>query len=338
MVRPIEDEDYKYQLICGSRRLRNILRLIKEAKAISEEKRDFKEEELCYCPETAEWLPATDVYSAVKCFVRDCDDETAIRINIAENLEHSKLPELDLMEYCQELVDIKENSAPRYSRSEVADMCNRSESWVSLTLELNSLPDRVKTLMMDDRVTRTAALAFLQTEREKLDEVIEVGEEIVRKEKMAEAGVAETELHNANLELSDAVNDIEIHDMMQNTSLMQMATKRAGVARKRVSAASEKRDTALKEAENPKLTADVINKANLSVPGAKKGAPKAMPVKGIRELHTKFVSFKEKQTLKDNEAYAYNVVGSLFEVILGHRACDNVEELFVLKEELVEVS
>ena len=330
IVRPIQNDPdgYTHQIICGSRRHRNIMKLRQHAEGIVRENRPFKQEELCYKPETGEWLPATEVYATMKVIVRECDDETAIAINFAENLEHAKVPELDLMDQCQYLVDLKdEHGTPRFSREWVANVCNRSESWVSLTLELNQLPERVKKMMMEDRVTRTAALQFLQTEREKIDEVIQVGETLVRDEKLTEAKVAEGEMKIAEIELSDAENDLEIHQMMENDGLMAMAKKRIGTARKRVSAASEKRDAALKEAESRKLTADVINKANLLVPGAKKGAPKAMPVKSIKELHTKFKEHHQNIVSLNGDGLMYNVIGSLLEVILGHRACDSIETL-----------
>lgn len=330
IVRPLKNDPdgYLYQLVCGSRRLRNILRLRQEAIGILREKRPFKKEELCYHPETAEWLPATEVYETVKVFVRDCDDETAIAINIAENLEHSKLPEIDLMEFCQELVDIKdENNNPRYTRSKIAELCNRSESWVSLTLDLNQLPERIKQMMFDDRVTRTAALAFLQTRKDKIDDVIEVAENIVRQEKLTEVRVAEEEINLAQIELEDAHNDVEIHNLMGNESLREMAQRRENAARKRVSSASEKRNSALKEAESPKLTADVIHKSTLLVPDAKKGKPKAMPVKDIRSLYAGFKKFKEQKPSVE-DATVMETIDSLFEVILGHKACTNIEQLF----------
>ncbi len=334
IIRPIENDPdgYPYQLVCGSRRLRNILKLRQQAIAIIKEERIFTKDDLCYCPETADWHPATEVYDTVKCFVRECDDETAIRFNIAENLEHSKLPEMDLMEFCQELVDLKKDKSPRYTRAQVADLCNRSESWVSLTLELNLLPERVRQMMYEDRVTRTAALAFLQTERDKIDEVIEVGENIVKTEKMAEAGVAGEELRIAEIDLSDSQNDVAIHEMMGNKDLMEMAKKREGSNRKRVSAASEKRDQAIKEAENPHLTADVINQANLIVDGAKKEKtkPKAMPVKNIRNMYSDFKDYIRDLPCKDqfDPKVAVNaVVNSIFEAILGHKAYLNMKDL-----------
>jgi len=341
IIRPLTDDPdgYLYQLVCGSRRLRNILRLRQDAVGIFRENRPFKKEELCYKPETAEWLPATEVYDTVKCFVRECDDETAIAINIAENLEHSKLPEIDLMEFCQELTEIENpDNSPRYTRAKIAEMCNRSESWVSLTLELGQLPENVKQMMHDDRVTRTAALAFLQTNKEKIPQVIKVGEQIVRQEKLAEVKIAEEELRIAQIELEDAQNDMIIFSqMMQNDGLRQIAEKREGTARKRVSSASEKRDTALKEADAPKLTADVINKANLMVPDAKKGKPKAMPVKDVRILYTKFTEFHSKQASMNGDGLLLGVVNELLGMILGHRAAIPIEELIVEQKTLVGV-
>jgi ParB-like chromosome segregation protein Spo0J len=97
MVRPIlnDPEGYTYQMIAGSLRLRSVLKLIDDNVT-------------CYNSETAEWLPATVVYKTLKCQVRECDEETAIRISVAENLEHTQVPELDLMEYCQELTELRD--------------------------------------------------------------------------------------------------------------------------------------------------------------------------------------------------------------------------------------
>lgn len=328
IVRPIKsDEDgYGYQLVCGSRRLRNVLKLRQDALAILKEKRPFKPNELCFCPETSEWLPATEVYATIKCFVRDCDDEAAIVINIAENLEHSRVPEMDMMEFCQELVELKnKDGSPRYSRTQIANMCNRCESWVSLTLDLNKLPERVKQLMAEDRLTRTAALSLLQTERSKIDAVIDMSEKLVREEKLAEAEAADKELEMAEVELSDAQNDVSIHELLDNPVLRQMAEKREGTSRKRVSAASEKRDSALKAAAAPKLTQETINKSNLLVEDAKKKntKPKTMPAGDIRSLYAHFKKYMEEKEDKTT----YNVVNALFETILGHKAYSDMKSL-----------
>lgn len=312
-IRPIspDPDGYEYQLVCGSRRLRNILRLIES-------------NETCYCPETAEWLPAKQVYATVKAFIRECDDETAIRINIAENLEHSKLHEIDLMEYCQELADLRDNGKPRYTRAEIASMCGRCESWISLTLDLLKLPDNIKQMMYDDRLTRTGALNFLQTNKDKLPEVIEESERIAREEKIGELKVAEGELKIAEIDLADAENDIEIQEMMGNNALREIAEKHASSCRKRVTAASNKRDTIFSESKKPKITGDIINRANLIVTGAKKGAPKAILPGRIKDLYTEF---KNSKSYFDDET-VFNTVNAVFEVILGHRAVQSIESLY----------
>lgn len=333
IVRPINNDPdgFTHQIVCGSRRHRNVLKLIQQAEGVLRENRPFKEEELCKKVETGEWLPATQVYAFITCTVRECDDETAIAINLAENLEHAKVPELDLMEFCQYLVDIKDESGkPRYSREWIADRCNRSQSWVSLTLDLNQLPEKVKNLMSENRITRTAALQFLQTDRDKIVDVIEVGENLIRAEKEQKAQLAEEEIQLAQLELEDAKTDLEIHEMTKNSNLMQIANKRINTARKRVSSASEKKEKALKEAERPVLTADTLATANLMVPGAKKGAPKTMPPSDIKKLYKDFKSYREKEE-NEEDATTFNVVESLFEAILGHKLCSSVEAL--IKEE-----
>jgi ParB-like chromosome segregation protein Spo0J len=339
IVRPIKNDPdgYTHQIVCGSRRHRNILKLRQQAEGILRENRDFTHDELCLKPETGEWLPATVVYATITCCVRDCDDETAIAINLAENLEHAKVPELDLMDFCQYLVELKNpNGGPRYSREWIADKCNRSESWVSLTLELNQLPEKVKNLMSEGRITRTAALQFLQTERDKINDVIETGQKIIREEKQQEVKLAEAEIQIAEIELEDAKTDLEIHEMTKNTNLMQIANKRIGTARKRVSSASEKREVALKEVENPKFTADTIAKANLLVPGAKKGAPKSMPNAEVKKLYKDFKDYRKTIT-DSNDTLVYNVIESLFESILGHKLCAGVAALIEEEKSKLEV-
>jgi len=327
IVRPLQNDPdgYPYQLVCGSRRLRNILFLIREAIGILKENRPFTKEELCYSLDLGEWHPATKVYEYIPCFIRNCDDETAIAINIAENLEHSRLPDVDLIEFCKELSELKNpDGSYRYTRTQIAKLCNRSESWISQTIDLSQLSDRIKQMLYDERITRSAAITFLQTQKDKIDEVIDVSENIVRQEKLQEAKEAEKELELAQIELSDTQNDILIHQMMGNTALKEMAEKREKTNRKRVSAASEKKDKALKEAEAPKLTANVINKANLIVKGAKKPKmkPKIMAEKDIKTMHIDY-----KNYMKDQEIDTFGIVNTIFETILGHHAYTNMQDL-----------
>lgn len=98
-VRPlINDPDgFEFQMVAGSLRLRSILFLIEE-------------DAICYNAKTGAWESAKIVYTTIPCSVRECDEDTAIRISIAENLEHSQVPELDMMEYCDELEQLTDDS------------------------------------------------------------------------------------------------------------------------------------------------------------------------------------------------------------------------------------
>jgi len=324
LVRPIlnDSDGFLYELIAGERRLRNILKLRQERAE-------------CYNPEEALWQEANIVYAKVKCFVRECDNETAIRLSIAENLEHSALPELDLMDFCQELAEVTKEDGTKYSRLEISDMCNRSETWISHTLDLGKLPEHVKSMMRNGQLTRTGALSFLQTNRDYIDEVVEVAKQILKEQGEQEATLAEKEERTARIDLEDAENDIIIHQMTEHSQLIELATKRAGAARKRVSAASEKRESALNKADKGKFTADIINRANLMVPGAKKGAPKAMPVKTIREMYTNFSSYITSPDAKGDPLALKTALGVL-QLILGHRIAPSIESLIQEESEKLE--
>ena len=314
LVRPIQgDPSYTHQMIAGSLRLRCVLKLIDD-------------DSECYNSETAEWQPSSQVYRTIKCQVRECDEETAIRISIAENLEHTQVPELDLMEYCQELVDLKNsNNTPKYTRTQIADLCNRSESWVSLTLQLNDLPSPYKKLMQNGRLSRTGAISMvLGTEKDNFEKVIDECEKEVRREAEEEEGEAKTEERYALADLEDAEIDMGIHEMKKDEVAHDAAKKRFKTAQKRVSVASEKRTTAKKKATEGVITADTVNKVIMQIPGAKKGKAKPLTAKTMRELHVEFTTCA---ITADDERLAAKVAIAVLELALGKRTTESLEKL-----------
>jgi ParB-like chromosome segregation protein Spo0J len=318
LVRPIQpDADGNtHQMIAGSLRLRSVLKLLDENSE-------------CYNSETAEWQPAGVVYKTIKCNVRECDEETAIRISIAENLEHTQVPELDLMEYCQELVELQGANGPKYTRTQIAGLCNRSESWVSLTLQLNELAPAYKKLMNEGRLSRTGAISMiLGTSKDQFGTVIEKCKDVVRQEAAAEEQEAVEEEQTALSDLEDAEIDMGIHEMQKDDQAHEAAKRRFKSATRRVSVASDKRKAATKKAEEGVITADTVNKVIMTIPGAKKGKAKPLTAKVIRELHTQFSEYLVKcddTTLEQKLAARTGI--AVVEVILGKRTTDTLDKL-----------
>lgn len=317
LVRPlVNDPAYTHQIVAGSLRLRCIHKLREENSS-------------CYNAETCEWQPALDLYRVLKCQVRECDEETAIRISIAENLEHSAVPELDLMEYCKELTElysVVDNDLPAYTRSEIAGMCNRSESWVSLTLRLDELDVSYKKLMYQGRLARTGAIALvLGVKKEYFDKVIAECKTEVCKEAGQDLELADEEYDDAMRLLEDAEIDCAIHQKQMDTDALESAKKRMTSAKKRVSMASDKRTTAKKKAVEGAITADTVNKVSLRIIGAKKGKAKPLTPKSIRELHEQYT----KVSLDNNSGLllAANVAVSVLEITLGKRTVMPLELL-----------
>lgn len=319
LVRPIKNDPdgYTHQMIAGSLRLRSVLKLLDENPE-------------CYNSETAEWQPASVVYKTIKCNVRECDHETAIRISIAENLEHTQVPELDLMEYCQELVELQGASGPKYTRTQIAGLCNRSESWVSLTLQLNDLSPAYKKLMHEGRLSRTGAISMiLGTNKEQFGTVIEKCKAVVRQEAAVEEQEALEEERGALSDLEDAEIDMGIHEMQKDEQAHEAAKKRFKSAHKRVSVASDKRKAASKKAEEGVITADTVNKVIMTIPGAKKGKAKPLTAKIIRELHTQYAEYIVKcdGTATEDEKLAARTGMAVVEIVLGKRITETLDKL-----------
>jgi ParB-like chromosome segregation protein Spo0J len=322
LVRPLEDDpDYTHQMIAGSLRLRCVLKLIDD-------------DSQCYNSELAEMQPASQVYKTLRCQVRECDEDTSIRISIAENLEHTQVPELDLMEYCQELIQLMDGDKPKYTRAQVAGLVNRGEPWVSLTLQLNDLPAPYKKLMRENRLSRTGAISMvLGAKKENYETVIEKCKEVVREEAEVEAVEAEEEERNALIDLEDAEIDMGLHEMRKDESAVETAKKRVKSASKRVSSASDKKVSAVKKAEEGVITSSTVHKVIMSIPGAKKGAAKPLPAKIIREMHARF----ESEGTDDEppvENLVRRVAMRVMEIVLGKHPVDSTQSLKSLLREL----
>lgn len=324
-VRPVKgDPNYDYECVLGSRRLRTVNFFL-------DQDTDPANPFLVFNKKTGKMERASEVYGPEKFIVnvRDCDDEEAVTLSIGENLERSQLDDIDLMEFCKELSLLKNNdNTPRFSREQIGRMCSRSESWVSLTLKLEELPEYAKELMKSGRLARTAALSLLQTNESKLRDVLDYAKKKVAEEAEVEEEQAEVELQAAMDEMEVAEADAAVASIVSNLTALQQSQRRLGRAKKRVSTASEKRTAAQKKKEQGQITQDHINQANVAIPGAKKGAPKSLPMKTVREKLKEFTEFQSAYQVADNgEMMALKAVQATLEWVLGRRVCPDVISL-----------
>jgi ParB-like chromosome segregation protein Spo0J len=306
-------EGYTHELILGSRRLRAILFLLDEHLQV-------------YDKSVGHYRPAHEVYNGqtfvVNC--RDCDDEEAIALSLGENLEREQLSDLEFMTFVKELSELKDtDNKPKFSRDQIARFCNRSTSWVSLTLTLDQLPEMVKDLMEAGRLTRTAALSLLQTDFKMVIPVVKRAVELLREEARREEREALAEFSEAVSDADSAETDAAYAALMLDEQSLASANRRLKRSKKRVRAASEKRKVAKKKAEDGQITADHINQANVLVPGAKKGKPKPLAVRLVREH---FDHFKTENGYDPNDPITKGVCAAM-EWFLGRRFANDISTL-----------
>lgn len=323
-VRPCQnDPNYEYECVLGSRRLRSIQFFLDQ---------DTIEPFLVFNKKTGKSERASEVYGGNRfpVNVRNCNDEEAITLSIGENLERSQLDEIDLMEFCKELALLTNSVGnPKFTREQIGRMCSRSESWVSLTLKLEQLPEHAKDFMRSGRLTRTAALSLLQTNSDKLKDVLNYAEGLVKQEAIKEESEALKELEEAKDELELAETDAAVASIRANQTAMQKTNKRVGRAKKRVSMASEKRNNAQKKTKEGQLTQDHINTANVMVEGAKKGAPKSLPMKTVREKLEEFEDFVNlhASATSETDKKIHTAVTYVIEWVLGKRVSVDIYSL-----------
>jgi ParB-like chromosome segregation protein Spo0J len=317
------EDGFKYEMVAGSLRLRCILKLL-------EEKAD------CYNPKTAKWENAEIVYNKMTCKVIECDDDVAIKISISENLDHSQVSDLDLMEYCQELENLKNpDGTKKYTRKEIANFCNRSESWVSLTLQLDQLDNKYKDLMRIGKLTRTGAITLmLGTKKEKFDDVIKMCENEAKKEADHEIQEAENEIQEAENEIHKAILSVDINKPDEN--IFQQAQARAFLNKKKLDTAKDKKSKAQKKIKELVITDSAVKKAlsNLKE-GEKKGKPKPLTLKRVKEIREEYTEEDKTENELFNKTYEY-----VIDMILGKNPIIKPKEILsrIIKDEQGEES
>ena len=262
--------DGRYQVVCGERRLRCIIRLLRDNAP-------------CFSLPTGESnVPAEEVYGKMKLKVLyNCSDKQASRLSVAENLKRKDLTEWELMEYCRELATRKlPDGSEAYSRKDICDIIARSATWVSQTVSLYELPSEVYSMLSDGTLHRTVALGLLKVKQPlvalALKRAIKLAEEDVEKAKemiSKEVGQLEKQLQDAELTVA-ATGAVGTNEEAHEAKKLRTATDH------KLAEAKQRQQTA--KSRQPRLTQDSLSRATDVVTGARRGKSTGMSHKAVR--------------------------------------------------------
>lgn len=256
-----------WELIAGERRIRAIMKLI-------EENAD------CVDPSTGNMSIATKAFEYVDAkILYNCSDEWALRLSVSENLEREQVSQLDLMNFCIELSEVRNSMGGiKWTPSQVAEIMGKSETWVSHTKSLMKLPNEVKKLLANNIIDRSIALYFLKVDPEKISEVVEKVKEMSLAQQDLDKSLAEKFYNEAQKKCEIAEAGIVtakygFGDIGNARKERTLAKQKMRESKKRRNAANEKK---------PKITQDIVQEAAVKA-GAVKKKKNPISVKTIRQ-------------------------------------------------------
>ena len=252
--------DGKPKVVAGERRLRAILGLM-EADEEAQKKiaagDTTAERVMVMNQRTKKKEPALDVYGkqGVECKICDAKDEKdALRQAIVENTLHEGLTEFELLLQCEKM------EKAGISRAEQAEIVDMSEAWISQSHSLLNAHHSILKYMESGKLTRTAALTFLNVDDDKVEATLKRAIDLTYKE-------AEMKEIQAQAELDRAMEEIQLGEGALRISKYTGDHESARKARKQVARASraaQKAQGKVKSAQAKKkktITVDTINKA-----------------------------------------------------------------------------
>jgi len=279
----------KYQLIAGERRIRTILKLIEDNQEVLDTK-------------TGKTTLASVAYEEIDVkILYNCDDKTALKLSVTENMEIEQVSQLDLMNFCISLTEMKKpNRTPMFSPADISEIIGRSPTWISQTKSLADLPNSAKELLKNEEIDRSTALFFLKLDPSKIDAAIEEAKneakirktfEIDKADNNYKAAIKKNEIASGKIALADLV----IGDSKEAKSERSLTKQAMHSSKKRREAANKK---------NYRLSTDDIQSGAESVNAiTKKHNPIGMKV--IRQQRDRLVEILNKHgdVIHENDQY-----------------------------------
>jgi len=317
------DDKDKFILLAGERRLISVLAL-KKANAD------------CLDRESGETAPASVLYEFVEVkLVTPKDDLERLAIMLAENGEHSQVPDWDYFNFALWLDgQTNEDGSKKYSRKDLCKVFNKSAPWVSHTLSLANLPPRAKKCLQDGTLSRTAAVHLLSAKEEKVEFVLKYAESVVVRNAQTEIEEARQEQNEAEIEAEcaelQATQAANVGDRIQ----ARLHARRGTEARRKLMGATHREERARNVMAKPVLTEEAIKQTLEERPETlQEGvAPKARSTKRVRD------KVKNVKTLLDEQCgkeYILNsdtgreyprgdveIVVAAYEQVLGKKPLD----------------
>lgn len=256
-----------------------------------------KKNAICRDAESEDLVEAAILYEFVDVkIVAPRDDIDRLAIMLAENGEHSAVPDWDYFNFALYLSNQKKpDGSPKYSRPDLCRAFNKSSPWITHTLQLADLPDRVKASLKDGSLSRTAAIQLLSAKENQVEFVLKYTEDAILR-------AARKEIEDAEKARADAELDVECAEAEEAHALTggdriaaKLAAKRASAGKKKVRGAVERKERAEATVQKPVLTDDSLKQTFAEQPHTLKPGVAAKP-RSPRVFRDKI---KEIRTLLD---------------------------------------
>lgn len=251
-------ENGKNKLIAGERRLRAVLGLIDEDEdALRKiESGEKVPRVMCWNQRTKKMEPALDAYSDIECkIVTISDEKEYTRQSVQENTLHEPLTDYELLLQCDKL------QQAGFTRAEQSDIMGMSEAWISQSHSLLAADEHLLMYMEQGKLSRTAAITFLNVPDDKVRPVLKRAIDLTYKEAEEKENLAIHELDYAKRVLEHREKELQLSQFTGNQESSRKARRNVNKAGRDVLKADDKVKAARAKREQKKITVETINQA-----------------------------------------------------------------------------
>lgn len=294
---------------------------------------------ICKDAETGDEVKASILYEYVDVkIVTPKDDIERLAIMLAENGEHSPVPDWDYFTFALFLANQKNpDGTSKYSRKDLCRVFSKSTTWITHTLQLADLPDRAKKCLKAGSLSRTAAIQLLSAKDEQIAFVLDYTESAVLEQARKEIEESERIQKDVTIEIEEAEAEQEDAMSIGDRIKAKLHAKRAVAGKKRLRGAKDKYDRAKKIIAEPVLTDEAIKQTFSERPETLKNgvAPKTRSPKlfrhKVREIKELLTSEKDTEVIfngdKVYQKRDIRLIVAAWEQFLGHKTIDIFELL-----------